>query len=311
MVQHEHFDMVFMDHMMPVMDGVDATKVIREMQGEYFQKVAIVALSANAVRGAKEMFIDAGMNDFVAKPIEMRSMDRTLRRWLPADKIISNKAMEENAGKAANGAGTNPYLWQMAGIDVTAAMDYACGDADLYREVLSDYRDTIHEKADVIEGAVADRDLERYTIEVHSLKSTSKSIGALKLSEQAAELESCGNAGDWETILEKTSGLLTKYRELYDIIAPYSRDKEPQDEAKKEFDSEAVMGLLGQLSACMEEFDSIRGEEIVNQLSEYAYEAPMDDYMEQIGKAMNNFDYDTCKQVSMTWQHHLTGAHEV
>jgi CheY-like chemotaxis protein/HPt (histidine-containing phosphotransfer) domain-containing protein/anti-sigma regulatory factor (Ser/Thr protein kinase) len=307
MVQHEHFDMVFMDHMMPVMDGVDATKAIREMQGDYFQKVAIVALSANAVRGAKEMFVDAGMNDFVAKPIEMRSMDRTLRRWLPADKIITNKESEEHGGKTED-TGSNPYLWRMAGIDVTAAMDYACGDAELYREVLSDYRDMIHEKADVIERAAADKDLERYTIEVHSLKSTSKSVGALKLSEMAAGLEACGNAGDWDTIQEKTPVLLTKYRELYDVISPYCREKESQTAEKKAFDSEAVLGLLGQFSACMEEFDSIRGEEIAGKLAEYAYEPPMDDYMEQIGKAMNNFDYDTCKEVSQTWQQRLTGA---
>jgi CheY-like chemotaxis protein len=308
MVQNEQFDMVFMDHMMPVMDGVDATKVIREMQGDYFQKVAIVALSANAVRGAKEMFIDAGMNDFVAKPIEMRSLDRTLRRWLPEDKIISNKDSEENGDKAAGGTGANPYLWQMEGIDMAAAMDYACGDAGLYREVLSDYRDSIHEKADEIERAVTDEDLERYTIEVHSLKSTSKSIGALKLSEMAEALEECGKAGDWETILEKTPGLLTKYRELYDVIAPYSREKESQTAAKKAFDREEVTGLLGQLSACMEEYDSIRGEEIVSRLSEYKYEAPMDDYMEQISKAMNKFEYDVCKEVTVTWQQHLTGA---
>jgi HPt (histidine-containing phosphotransfer) domain-containing protein len=186
-------------------------------------------------------------------------------------------------------------------------MDYACGDAELYREVLSDYRDMIHEKADVIERAAADKDLERYTIEVHSLKSTSKSVGALKLSETAAELEACGSAGDWDTILEKTPALLMKYRELYDVISPYCREKEPQTAAKKEFDRAAVLGLLGQFSACMEEFDSIRGEEIAGKLAEYAYEPPMDGYMEQIGKAMNNFDYDTCKEVSQTWQQRLTG----
>lgn len=306
MVQNEHFDLVFMDHMMPVMDGVDATKIIREMQGEYFQKVAIVALSANAVRGAKEMFLEAGMNDFVAKPIEMRTMDRTLRRWLPEEKIISNKSAEKTTDKEDDSEKMNPYCWQMEGINVTAAMEYACGDVKLYREILSDYMDSIHEKADVIERAVEDKDIEMYTIEVHSLKSTSKSIGAMKLSELAQELEECGKDRKWETIIEKTPQLLSVYRGLYNIIAPYGRVKEVQTADKKSFDKEEVFILLGQLSDSMEEYDSIRGEEIVKKLSEYTYKAPWDSYMEQIGKAIGRFDYDICKEVVLAWRHELS-----
>lgn len=306
MVQNEHFDLVFMDHMMPVMDGVDATKIIREMQGEYFQKVAIVALSANAVRGAKEMFLEAGMNDFVAKPIEMRIMDRTLRRWLPEDKIISNKNAEEAASKENDGANVDPSLWQMEGIDVAAAMEYACGDVDLYREVLSDYRDSIHEKADVIERAVADKDIEMYTIEVHSLKSTSKSIGAMELSELARELEENGKAGNWEFIIDKTPALLSAYRGLYDIVAPYCRVKEPETADKKPFDQKEVCALLEQLLDCMNEYDSIRGEETVKSLCEYDYKVPWNNYMEQISKAMGRFDYDICKEVVLKWRQEVT-----
>ncbi|MCD7725349.1 MAG: ATP-binding protein [Clostridiales bacterium] len=304
MVQNERFDLVFMDHMMPVMDGVDATKIIREMQGEYFQKVAIVALSANAVRGAKEMFLEAGMNDFVAKPIEMRIMDRTLRRWLPEDKIISNKNEEEAADMEGDDA-NDPYHWKMEGIDMEAAMEYACQDVELYREVLSDYRDSIHEKADVIERAVADQDLEMYTIEVHSLKSTSRSIGALRLSELAQELEESGKAGKWEVIVAKTPALLSVYRGLYDAVAPYCREEEVPDAQKKPFLQQEVFILLGQLLDCMNEYDSIRGEETVKMLSEYAFPASGDRYMEQISKAIGRFDYDVCKEVVLKWRQEL------
>lgn len=304
MIQGGQFDLVFMDHMMPVMDGVDATKIIREMQGEYFQKVAIIALSANAVRGAKEMFLEAGMNDFVAKPIEMRIMDRTLRKWLPEDKIISNKNAEEAISKEEDNAGMDPYQWQMAGIDMAAAMEYACDDVDLYREILSDYRDSIHEKADVIERAAADRDLETFTMEVHSLKSTSKSIGALELSELARKLEEYGNKGNWADILAETPALLSVYRGFYDIMAPYCRVKEQRVE--KPFDRGEVLSLLGQLLESVDEYDSIRGEEIIKQMSEYSYEAPYDIYMEQICKAIGRFDYDICKEVVSKWQQELT-----
>lgn len=306
MIQDGQFDLVFMDHMMPLMDGVDATKIIREMHGEYFQKVAIVGLSANAVRGAKEMFLEAGMNDFVAKPIEMRIMDRTLRRWLPEEKIISNKNAEEVVNRDGDDEKTNPYLWQMEGIDVAAAMEYACGDAELYREILSDYRDSIQEKADVIEGAVTDKDLEIYTIEVHSLKSTSKSVGAMALSELARNLEECGKRGDWETILDRTPELLSLYRGLYQIIEPYGRVKEQPAGDKKPLNENVLSDLLQQLSDSMEEYDSIRGEEIVKELSGYTFQAPWDNYMEQISKAIGRFDYDICKEVILKWRQEMT-----
>lgn len=89
MVKSKEYDLILMDYMMPEMDGIDATKMIRAMEEEYYKKLPIVALSANAINGVAEMFIEGGMNDFVAKPIEMRVMDAKLKKWLPEDKILS------------------------------------------------------------------------------------------------------------------------------------------------------------------------------------------------------------------------------
>ncbi|MDD6810429.1 MAG: ATP-binding protein [Lachnospiraceae bacterium] len=89
MVKSKEYDLILMDYMMPEMDGIDATKMIRAMEEEYYKQLPIVALSANAINGVAEMFIEGGMNDFVAKPIEMRVMDAKLKKWLPEDKILS------------------------------------------------------------------------------------------------------------------------------------------------------------------------------------------------------------------------------
>ena len=83
MLRAEKFDLVFMDHMMPEMDGVETTKIIRNQNGEYFRSLPIIALTANAVNGAREMFISSGMNDFLAKPIEVEMLDKILRNYLP------------------------------------------------------------------------------------------------------------------------------------------------------------------------------------------------------------------------------------
>lgn len=86
-VQKKHYDLVFMDHYMPVMDGIEAVKRIRSLPDAYYQKLPVVALTADAVQGVQEEFLAAGMNDFASKPIEMQDVSRVLRRWLPKEKI--------------------------------------------------------------------------------------------------------------------------------------------------------------------------------------------------------------------------------
>lgn len=306
MVQSQTYDLVFMDHMMPQMDGVEATKIIRSLDDERFRTMPIIALSANAVRGAKELFLEAGMNDFVPKPIEMRVMDRTLRRWLPDDKIISNKSADEDMLKEETASETTGSLtWQMEGIDVAVGMQYSGDDENLYREVLSDYMDTIEEKAEVIEKAVESEDIETYTIEVHSLKSTSKSIGALELSELAKDLESNGKNGEWGPIIERTPTLLKMYRDLYQVILPYhtAADQEPQ---QKEAVNEAeLLGLLDQLLDCAETYDSIRGEEIVAEMSKFDFTDSWGDYMKEAADAIDKLDYDLCKEKASQWRSEL------
>lgn len=312
MIQNRIYDLVFMDHMMPQMDGVEATKIIRGLDGERFREMPVIALSANAVRGAKEMFLEAGMNDFVAKPIEMRVMDKTLRKWLPEDKIISNRnaveaaRQEEMESDLKANPKVNPLLWQMEGIDVVVGMKYSDQDADLYRDVLSDYMDAIEEKADIIEKAVTAGDLETYTIEVHALKSTSKSIGALELSELAKDLEANGKNKEWGPIIARTPALLSMYRGLYHIIMPYRTVKEEAGD-KKPVDDEALIQLLGQLLDSVSMYDSIRAEEIISQLAGYNFPDSWEKHMQIVSESMGRFDYDICKNEVMLWRRDING----
>lgn len=107
-VMGKEYDLVLMDHMMPGMDGIEATQKIRQMPEEYYRTLPIIALSANAVHGAQEMFLEAGMNDFVAKPIEMRILAEKLLKWLPEEKIVKGveEAGQPDPGSAADGGKT-------------------------------------------------------------------------------------------------------------------------------------------------------------------------------------------------------------
>lgn len=91
MVQQKKYDLVFMDHFMPIMDGVEATQEIRALEDDYFQKLPIIALTADAVQGVKEEFLQAGMNDFVSKPIVTEEITQALLHWIPKEKICKNQ----------------------------------------------------------------------------------------------------------------------------------------------------------------------------------------------------------------------------
>ena len=306
MIQSRIYDLVFMDHMMPQLDGVEATKIIRGLEDERFRTMPIIALSANAVRGAREMFLEAGMNDFVPKPIEMRIMDRALRKWLPNNKIISNRYSEEEEPKEETVRDTGESLsWRMEGIDVAVGMKYSGGDENLYREILSDYMDSIEEKADVIEKAVEEGDLETYTIEVHSLKSTSKSIGAVELSELALDLESCGKNSEWGPIIARTPSLLEMYRKLHQVIMPYHTAAEQETGEKGSINHKELMELMDQLLESIDAYDSISGEEILGELSKYDYADRWNDYLKGASDAMSRFDYDICKEKVEQWRAEL------
>ena len=306
MMQSQSYDLVFMDHMMPIMDGVEATRIIRGMSDERFKTVPIVALSANAVRGARELFLEAGMNDFVPKPIEMRVMDRVLRKWLPADKIISNRDADDEPLKEEAVSDTAGALsWKMEGIDVAVGMKYSGDDENLYREVLSDYMDTIEEKANIIEKAVEEEDLETYTIEVHSLKSISKSIGALELSDLAKDLETNGKNNEWGPIIARTPILLTMYRGLYQVISPYHTSAGQEAVQKRPVDNDELGELLDQLLDSVDTYDSIRAEEIIAELSKFDFTDRWDDYMRETADAINRLDYDLCKEKASQWRSEL------
>lgn len=306
MIQDHEYDLIFMDHMMPQMDGVEATRIIRSLGDERFRTIPIVALSANAVRGARELFLEAGMNDFVPKPIEMRVMDRALRKWLPDEKVVTNRETGDGADREeAEPEETVTLSWQMKGIDVAAGMKYSGDDEDLYREVLSDYMDTIEEKANVIEKAVEDGDIETYTIEVHSLKSISKSIGAMELSELAKDLETHGKNEEWGPIIARTPTLLSMYRDLYQVILPYHTQADQEPQQKEPVNHEELIGLLDQLLDSVNTYDSIRGEEIIAELSKFDFSDQWGDYMKATADAMNRFDYELCGEKTGQWRSEL------
>ncbi|MBQ9852342.1 MAG: response regulator [Ruminiclostridium sp.] len=209
-------DLVLMDHMMPDMDGVEATRRIREMGNKdpYFAVVPIVALTANAMKGMREFFLENGFNDFVSKPVALDALDQALKTWIPEDK---QKAPSRPVVLAE--VGPLPQdLADLQGVDVQQGMGY-CGTAEVYRKTLLMYREQIPGKIRRIRDTFRAGQWEDYAIEVHSLKSASRWIGAMDLGDRAEGLEMAARGGDLEKVREDTPALLEAYQALAEVLA--------------------------------------------------------------------------------------------
>lgn len=254
------FHLVFMDHMMPEIDGVEATQIIREMDGDYYKNLPIIALTANAVSGARETFLEAGMNDFIAKPIELSALDRVLRAWLPKELI---KAPTEDKYSADEKRKTTPQPEKAAALfDANTGIFYTGGDEEAYLEILEIYVDKAKEKQDYIQKLFEEKSWKNYVIEVHALKSTSLTIGSKPLSELAKELELAGKNNNFKLIEEKHASMIELYEKVAKIGSEYVAEKKPaptKEEALQENLTEIpideVEGYVREIRSACENFD--------------------------------------------------------
>ncbi len=277
MIEKNRYDLVFMDHMMPVMDGVEATKLLRAREEEYFKTVPIIALTANAVVGARETFKQAGMNDFVAKPIEMKEICARLKTWLPKEKIKKGQETMAQTGTAVRGQDTEP-LPEIEGLDVAEGIKN-CGTKELFISLLGDFYKLIDMKATKIEKCLADGMVRDFTIEVHALKNTARMIGAMELSGMFLELEQLGNAGDIPAIAKKTPETLALYRSYKKVLKPYGQ---AQEKEKREASSEEMAGLLKKLGDAMEGFDLDGADAALKELEECRMPERLQPQMEKL-----------------------------
>jgi len=254
-VAAKHYDLIFMDHKMPEMDGFEATKRIRKMSGEdeYYRDVPIVALTANAVSGIRDDFLDNGFNDFISKPIDIVKLDFVLERWLPKNK--QKKVSKSEAVSASASVIDAALIINIEGIDVENGILLSGGTVELFYETLAIYYRDGLEKIKKIKTCLEEGDLELYTVLVHGLKSASANIGANELSETAALLEDAGQHSDVGYIELHTPGFLTALGLLAERIKSALEESKENSE-KTPRDVEQTKLILLKLRAALEVLDS-------------------------------------------------------
>ena len=216
-IRRQDYDIVFLDHMMPKMDGIETLQNLRK-EGLPRPGTRVIALTANAIVGAKETYLAAGFDDYLSKPIELGKLEAILMKYLPAEKItLAAREAAKAAAPAQSGDGDFAAL-RSAGIDPAAGLRYCQNDAAFYRSILQEFAGSAEEKARSIREFFDASDWKNYAICVHALKSTSKTVGAKALSETAARLEAAAGRGDGAAVRAEHEPMLDAYLALAGAI---------------------------------------------------------------------------------------------
>ncbi len=300
MLRSKDIDLVFMDHMMPEMDGVEATSIIRQMEGDYYKKLPIIALTANAVNGVREIFIESGFNDFVAKPIELGALDRVLKTHLPQEYIM--KPVSDNYGAADRRESENSFEEPGGLISLSKGLNYAGGNKEVYYEILELFVRKGEAKRMEIRQLADEKNWTNYVIEVHALKSTSLTIGAARLSEKAKKLELAGKSGDYDVIIKENDDLMNIYEEVIaegvkllgkqGVIIGEEADNAPPEDMKP-VSLEILREYCIKIRECCDGFDSDGIVEIAEQAAVFSYnDKSLKPYFDRIVTCASDFEYD-------------------
>ncbi len=216
----QRYDMIFMDHMMPFMDGVEATRQIRALGG-YAAKIPIIALTANAIKGVDRLFIEAGMNDYIPKPVRLELLGTILKKWLPKDKIYAYGTPVEEIKERERGAGWDllsleERLERLEGIDIDTGIKNCGGKKATYIELLRTYSGS--NLAYLLDEFYEKEDLENYGITAHSIKGASLSVGATDIADMAYSLERAAKRGDINYIWDHHEELTAEYKKILSML---------------------------------------------------------------------------------------------
>ena len=287
-VKNGEYDIVFMDHMMPEIDGVDATIAIRGM-GDSIKQPIIIALSANVMEEARFQFEEAGMNDFVAKPVDVRIITEKVKKWLPKEKIIEGDEVVQ-PDKA-----TDTRI-KIDVLDTDAAIR-GLGSVELFEKIAAEYYVSGPDKMDDIMTAFEEKDWPNYTIRVHALKSSSRQIGATDLGRMAEELEMAGKTENIDVIMEKTDGVMSAFQYVLDQLEPYFKTEEKEHEDRPMIDKQTLTGLMEELATACDELDSDTMESVGEKLDEYEYDGTLGGYIKDLQKGIREIDTDVCLEI--------------
>ncbi len=223
LVRNNRYNIIFLDHRMPEMDGIQTFHAMEEMEDNPNRDTPVIALTANAISGSREMYVREGFTNYMSKPVDPAKLEDMILEYLPEELVtrLGDTDLETGAEdeEKVKEKAVMQELLKISGIDMTTAVQ-RCGSAVAAKDVMKDFYLSINERSQLIENYEASKNIKDYTIYVHGLKSSARAVGALDLAERAEYLENCGNNGNLADIEALTPPLLILYRSYLKKLEP-------------------------------------------------------------------------------------------
>ncbi|MDR2743001.1 MAG: response regulator [Treponema sp.] len=295
------YDLVFMDHMMPDLDGTEAVKQIRALgkgDDSPYRSMSIVALSANAVQGAKELFLSSGMNGFVSKPIEAAALNAALKKFLPGEKYtLENTSKNRTAAQKLNPReeSIRRELLKIDGLDITTGLHYTGESFETYTSTLKQFSAGIKKGLEVIRGGLATEDWKSYTVQVHAYKGICAAIGAKALSGWGKKLEEASKSEDKSACVAETEAFCSALADFNAALHRTSLFAEADGSDKTEITAPNMAVKLTLFAEACEEGHSARIKTVVKELAGLRLAGGSLDFDTALAESLNlarSLDYD-------------------
>lgn len=223
LLENRHYDIVFLDYMMPVMDGSETLQKIRLLDGRSNDILPVIVLTANAIAGVREQLLSEGFSDYLSKPINLHDLGSMLKKWLPSEKRQDIK----NIGKL------DPIIEVKSDKNTQIAFEIGlqncAGIKSYYYEALRLYCTENESSIASLTNSLQNKNIKQFEIQIHGIKSAAKTLGAISLSEQASELESAAHCNDYDTLHILTEKFLSMNATVVDAFQNYMSDSSEND----------------------------------------------------------------------------------
>ena len=301
MIKANKYDLVFMDHMMPEMDGVEATIIIRKLNEEYYKNLPIIALSANAVSGAKELFYSSGMNDFVLKPINVNDLNRALSLWLPKEKIAEHISDKENLESIEDEIISDRMLEELikiSDLSVTDGLSHVNGNKKLYIDVLWQFCMNAEKEINALRLYAKKGHWRDYAVKIHGLKTVFANIGNQFMSDWASSLEIAAIRGNVDKCKNETNYFCVTMKKFHMRLLQTELMEYFVSLGDKEIiSSQDLKDKLEQLLLACNNFQAEVAEPLAKELLNVTYNKKIDATLAKLHDSVHTFDYDETAEI--------------
>lgn len=308
LLKRKTYHVICLDHMMPVMDGVETLHAIKKLEGNPSADTPVIALTANAVAGAREMYLKEGFQDYLTKPIDAEKFENMLIKYLPDNVVYLAK---EQAGAGEQGQENEAEIEMLEnklkgiGINVRNGLKYMGDDMALYGKVLQDFQVILKEKEDALRDFLKKRDMPGYAIIVHSLKGNARNVGADDLADEAFELEKMSKAGQLEDAEVRSPILFNLMKNVRKDLKAYldsenkaaKKNAQPTEETKIKITEDDWKRALRELADRLDDFDGDSVNEKLEELKKYDRPEADKKMLRLCEKAVKDYAYDIALEV--------------